>query len=185
MITYRIGVLVLLFFAAGVSAQPVMKGVPVVECMNPLEVERVDALVSIPLRKLKAAPVVFHDGATVVPHQVVGGRVLLVLSFGPRETKKLTVDYSGKPPVFASRTGADLAVKVDYVLTGGVYTGGRFQSVQSTVTPRGNRSHNAYFKYEGPGWESERVGYRLYLDERNRCDIFGKKAGGSCFPLSA
>jgi hypothetical protein len=84
--------------------------------------------------------------------------------------------------VFTSRTGADLAVKADYILTEGVYTGGRFQSVQSAVTPRGNRSHNAYFKYEGPGWESERVGYRLYLDERSRCDIFGKKAGGIVLP---
>ncbi len=182
MIAYRIGVFLLLFFAAGISAQPVTKGVPVVECINPLDVERADALVSIPLKGLKAAPVAFHDGESVVPHQVVGERVLLVLSFGPRETKKLTVDYSGTPPAFASRAGADLAVKVEYVLSGGIYTGGRFQRVQSAVTPPGHRSHNAYFKYEGPGWESERVGYRLYLDERNRCDIFGKKAGGIVLP---
>lgn len=181
MTAYRVCVL-LLFFAFGISAQPVTKGVPVVECINPLDAERVDAIVSIPLRELKAVPVAFHDGATVIPHQVVGGRALLVLSLGPREAKRLAVDYSGRPPVFTSRTGADLAVKADYILTEGVYTGGRFQSVQSAVTPRGNRSHNAYFKYEGPGWESERVGYRLYLDERSRCDIFGKKAGGIVLP---
>ncbi|WP_371396776.1 DUF4861 family protein [Fretibacter rubidus] len=29
--------------------------------------------------------------------------------------------------------------------------------------------------YEGPGWESDKVGFRLYLDERNALDIFGKK----------
>ncbi len=182
MIAHRIGCFLLLFFAAGLSAQPVIRGVPVVECINPLDAGRVDALVSIPLRDLKSAPAVFRDGAAVVPHQVIGGRVLLVLSLGPLETKRLAVDYAGKPPVFASRAGADLAVKADYVLSGGIYAGGRFRSVGSAVTPPGNRSHNAYFKYEGPGWESERVGYRLYLDERNRCDIFGKKAGGIVLP---
>jgi hypothetical protein len=60
-------------------------------------------------------------------------------------------------------------------LNDGVYTGGTFVRVQSSSTPAGHRSHNAYFKYEGPGWESDLIGYRLYLDERNRCDIFGKK----------
>lgn len=29
--------------------------------------------------------------------------------------------------------------------------------------------------YEGPGWESDKVAFRLYLDERNALDIFGKK----------
>ncbi len=162
--------------AAGMSAQPVLRGIPFVECVNPLGVERIDALASIPLRALKAKPVAFRDGALTVPHQVVGGRVLLLLTLGPRESKTLTVDYAGVPPEFPARTQADLAVKVDYALSNGTYTGGRFENVQSAGTPPGHRSHNAFFKYEGPGWESELVGYRLYLDERNRCDIFGKKA---------
>jgi len=149
-----------------------------VECVNPLNVERIDALVSIPLAALNVRPVVFLDGTTVVPHQVVDGRILLVLSLGPGETKRLTLGESGPIPPAPKRTQADLAVKVDYVLTNGTYTGGRFQKVLSARTPQGHRSHNAFFKYEGPGWESELVGYRLYLDERNRCDIFGKRAKG-------
>jgi hypothetical protein len=31
------------------------------------------------------------------------------------------------------------------------------------------------FKYEGFGWESDRVAYRFYFDERGLVDIFGKK----------
>jgi|GEM_PF-2588086 len=31
------------------------------------------------------------------------------------------------------------------------------------------------YRYDGVGWESEIIGYRLYLDERNAFDIFGKK----------
>lgn len=167
----------LLFSAvAGLLAQPAARGIRSVECFNPLDVDRIDALASIPLRALKAKPVAFRDGAETVPHQVVGRRALLLLTLGPRESKTLTVDYAGVPPEFPVRTQADLAVKVDYTLSNGTYTGGRFQNVQSANTPPGHRSHNAFFKYEGPGWESELVGYRLYLDERNRCDIFGKKA---------
>jgi len=35
--------------------------------------------------------------------------------------------------------------------------------------------HDTYFRYEGPGWESDKVGYRFYLDWRNATDIYGKK----------
>jgi hypothetical protein len=154
------------------------RGGIVVECANPLTTARVDALVSIPLAALRAKSVMFLDGTTVVPHQVVDGRILLVLSLGPGEKKKLSVGESGPLPASPKRTQADLAVKVNYVLANGNYAGGRFERVRSAMTPPGHRSHNAYFKYEGPGWESELVGYRLYLDERSRCDIFGKRASG-------
>ncbi len=33
-------------------------------------------------------------------------------------------------------------------------------------------------KYEGPGWESERTGWRLYFDQRNAVDLFGKRRPG-------
>jgi hypothetical protein len=33
-------------------------------------------------------------------------------------------------------------------------------------------------KYEGPGWESERTAWRLYLDARNAIDLFGKRRPG-------
>jgi hypothetical protein len=150
----------------------------IVRCVNPLSVGRTDVLVSIPLRSFNVKPVAFRDGATVVPHQIVDGQILLLLSLGPEEKKNLTVDVAGQVPVFPKRTQADLAVKVDYVLTSGTYVGGRFEKVLTARTPVGNKSHNAYFKYEGPGWESDLVAYRLYLDERNRCDIFGKKVKG-------
>ncbi|WP_116107434.1 DUF4861 family protein [Lewinella sp. IMCC34191] len=33
------------------------------------------------------------------------------------------------------------------------------------------------YQMEGPAWENENVGFRLYFDERNGIDIFGKKTG--------
>lgn len=38
------------------------------------------------------------------------------------------------------------------------------------------RAHASYQqKYEGLGWESDRVGWRMYFDERNAFDMWGKK----------
>ncbi|MFV0290890.1 MAG: DUF4861 family protein [Mangrovibacterium sp.] len=35
--------------------------------------------------------------------------------------------------------------------------------------------HGFDIRYEGPGWESDKVGYRFYLDWRNAVDVFGKR----------
>ncbi len=42
--------------------------------------------------------------------------------------------------------------------------------------------HSFDIRYEGPGWESNRIGYRLYLDWRNAIDIFGKKTSEMILP---
>jgi hypothetical protein len=72
-------------------------------------------------------------------------------------------------------TQAYLGIKQDYLKKDGYYTGGKFVSTDSVVVPRDHFAHDALYQFEGPGWESELVGYRLYLDDRNRTDIFGKK----------
>ena len=56
------------------------------------------------------------------------------------------------------------------------YDGGTsFKNVQELRVPDNHTDHSWYLRYEGPGWESNKVGYRLYLDWRNAIDIFGKK----------
>jgi len=56
------------------------------------------------------------------------------------------------------------------------YGGGTgFINVNSLKVPEEHTDHSWYIRYEGPGWESNKVGYRLYLDWRNATDIFGKK----------
>lgn len=55
------------------------------------------------------------------------------------------------------------------------YSGGTsFKNVTSLKVPEQHTDHSWYIRYEGPGWESSKVGYRLYLDWRNAIDIFGK-----------
>lgn len=54
------------------------------------------------------------------------------------------------------------------------YVGGEFVNVNSLIAPSQYTDHSNYIKYEGPGIESDQVGYRIYLDWRNGFDIFGK-----------
>jgi hypothetical protein len=49
------------------------------------------------------------------------------------------------------------------------------QSVQYIMTPEGYKRGDKLIAYEGPGWESDKTAFRLYLDGRNALDVFGKK----------
>ncbi len=50
-----------------------------------------------------------------------------------------------------------------------------FKNLTHLKVPQQHTDHSYFIRYEGPGWESEKVGYRLYLDWRNAIDVFGKK----------
>ena len=56
----------------------------------------------------------------------------------------------------------------------GKLQGGEYTPVTFMQLPANHQIGNRLFKYEGPGWESEQVAYRLYFDERAAIDIFGK-----------
>jgi hypothetical protein len=55
------------------------------------------------------------------------------------------------------------------------YVGGTFQNVTRFTAPPEHTDHSNFVRYEGPGIESDKVAYRVYLDWRNGFDIFGKK----------
>ncbi|NQZ90054.1 MAG: glycoside hydrolase family 88 protein [Colwellia sp.] len=54
------------------------------------------------------------------------------------------------------------------------YVGGHFENVNELTPPAHYTDHSNWIRYEGPGIESDKVGYRIYLDWRNGFDIFGK-----------
>lgn len=66
--------------------------------------------------------------------------------------------------------------------TEGVYRGGTFRPVDRFDVPAEHGPRDQLVAFEGPGWESDRVGYRLYLDARNVPDIYGKKLPGAVLP---
>ncbi len=55
------------------------------------------------------------------------------------------------------------------------YQGGIFKPVTELKVNPKHTDHSFDIQFEGPGWESDKIGYRIYLDWRNATDIFGKK----------
>lgn len=55
------------------------------------------------------------------------------------------------------------------------YQGGIFKPVTELKVDKKHTDHSFDIQLEGPAWESDKIGYRLYLDWRNATDIFGKK----------
>ncbi len=121
------------------------------------------------------------DGDTEIPHQIIYDNnqklIAFVIDLNPNEIKvlQLTPDSKEKEKQFKSRTYAELAMKPGNIHIDGKFRGNRFENVTKIKVPEIHTDHDALFKYEGPGWESEKIGYRFYLDWRNATDIFGKK----------
>jgi hypothetical protein len=125
---------------------------------------------------------IIKDRNDLIPYQIIQNnsdykKIGLVLSLKPNEEKILTViqGEETKTPKFESRTYAEISVKPGNIYFDGHFRGNAFVNVTKIKVPLIHKDHDALFKYEGPGWESEKVGYRFYLDWRNAIDIFGKK----------
>lgn len=83
----------------------------------------------------------------------------------------------GEPATSVQLTQAEISEKTGGQWQDSKYIGGTFQSVQSLTPPPQYTDHSEYIRYEGPGIESDKVAYRIYLDWRNGFDIFGNKTG--------
>jgi hypothetical protein len=81
-----------------------------------------------------------------------------------------------------SKTYAEISVKEGGKWEGRKYIGGTFKNVQFVKLAPEHTDHSFDIRYEGPGWESNKIGYRLYLDWRNAIDIFGKKTEAIILP---
>jgi hypothetical protein len=78
-----------------------------------------------------------------------------------------TIDSTALPQ-FEQKTDAYLGYSPD--------RNGTFNGVRKHSRPSDHKAKSTpyLYQYEGPGWESELVAFRLYFDERNGKDIFGK-----------
>lgn len=88
-----------------------------------------------------------------------------------------TVNISQGNAKPAARTHAELSVRQGGQWQGQKYVadGFTFKEADHYQTPPQLTDHSFYLRYEGPGWESDKIGYRLYLDWRNASDVFGKR----------
>ena len=77
---------------------------------------------------------------------------------------------------------AELSIKEGGHWRGREYIDGHFKNVNSLEVPSEHTDHSWFIRYEGPGWENSKIGYRLYLDWRNAIDLFGKKVDTLVLP---
>ena len=174
----------LLFFFVQVNSQTFT----VNNCSNH---EMKDIVVEIPVRNLPISignyAVASKDGSTV-PLEIVSNlkgnqlAVFPVKCLKPRSSNVFLL-LKGNTDEYPKRTYAELAHKIGGQFNGNTYEGG-FSWVKPNYMklPGTFRDHAYYIKYEGPGWESDKVGYRFYLDQRNAIDVFGKKTPGIVLP---
>ncbi|MGF7139660.1 DUF4861 family protein [Roseimarinus sediminis] len=113
---------------------------------------------------------------TQIYNDPVSGQTKLLIY--PKIEEKVQLEFvageEGKQ-TFAPLAHAELWHKTGGSFVDEVYTGGGdFVEVSSLRVPDECTDHSLYIKYEGPGWESNLVGYRFYLDWRNAVDVYGK-----------
>lgn len=96
----------------------------------------------------------------------------------------LTSVNAQKYDIKTAKTYAEISAKTDGHWEGRKYKGGTtFKNVDRLKLAPEHTDHSFDIRYEGPGWESNRIGYRLYLDWRNAIDIFGKKTSEMILPI--
>ena len=150
-----------------------------------------DIVVEIPVRNLPISignfSVASKDGVTV-PLEIVtdlkgNQQAIFPVKYLKPYSSNVFLLLKGKADEYPKRTYAELVHKIGGQFNGNSYEGG-FSWVKPNYmkVPGTFRDHAYYIKYEGPGWESDKVGYRFYLDQRNAIDVFGKKTPGIVLP---
>jgi hypothetical protein len=107
-------------------------------------------------------------GLSIVLDSMHAGETRTVTAYYNPADDDLSTMYGTK------RTQAELSHKIKGEWKDREYIGGQFQNVSYLRVPPEHKDHSWFLRYEGPGWESNLVGYRLYLDQRNAIDVFGK-----------
>jgi hypothetical protein len=155
------------------------------EVSNPLGEARRDALIRLPQHVLDELVPDFDSGthgvrvvdreAEIASEYSDHDLVIVLDSMLAREKRVLNVYYTSEPRIYRKRTQAELSHKSGGEWKDRKYIGGRFRNVDRLRVPPEHKDHSGFIRYEGPGWESEKVAYRFYLDQRNAIDVFGKR----------
>ncbi|MDP4536816.1 glycoside hydrolase family 88 protein [Alkalimonas collagenimarina] len=160
------------------------------EVHNPSEFARPDQPLLVPFADLglttaEATALVAKRQGQLIPSQLIDhsgdgekDTLYLHLSMAAAERQQLLIVQD--KALFASqnwpaRTQAEISHKVGGEWQEAKYSGGDFINVTELTPPPQYTDHSEWIRYEGPGIESDKVGYRIYLDWRNGFDTFGKK----------
>jgi len=190
----KIGVIVLLLFSAHSFALSLEKDFPemfTVRISNPLKTPRENVLIVLKPELISTSGKKFNDKAFVVldgkkeiPSQYNDkdrdntGIVFVLGKLNASESRDIVVRFHPTASVhraYPKLTQAELSWKKGGEWKDRVYIGGTFENIDYLRVPPEQKDHSYFLRYEGPGWESDKVGYRFYLDQRNATDVFGKK----------
>ena len=163
------------------------------EVSNPSAFARPDTLVRLSFEQLgvTGGPLQVWEGNTARPTQLLDddgdGRpdgLAFLADLGAAATHSYVVDRRAGSAIsqWAQRVHAEVSSKEGGNWQEKKYVGGTFRSVRHVTMPPQASDHNEYLRYEGPGIESDQVGYRVYLDWRNGFDVFGKKTSAMVLP---
>jgi len=109
--------------------------------------------------------------------------VIPICGIKGKEDLKVSIEQ-GSSETYPKRTYAELSHKIGGELVNNKYVAENFSwvKVNKMTLPGSFRDHAYYIKYEGPGWESDKVAFRFYLDNRNAIDVFGKTTSDIVLP---
>ncbi len=183
-----------MFCAVSVYAQKV-------EIVNKSRNDIVDYTVEIPQEKLNLSAgsyIAVSENGTEVPVELINGVCGNTSFLFPVERiaagKKISFSLKkGNANSYPKRTYAEIAHKIGGQFERKItekynrlqYIAEKYAWVKPNYlrVPDGFTDHAYYIKYEGPGWESDKVAFRFYLDWRNAIDVFGKRTPGIVLPF--
>lgn len=176
------------------AASPPREVLANVEVTNPLAMLRREESVIIPFGQMglaqsdpRAKHLLALENGKPVPQQMIDSdgdgkpdALLIMVTYTAHQKRyfKIFNDPQSSPPKLRKRTQAEISIKKGGKWVDHHYDGGHFVNVKYVKLPPQYTDHSNFIRYEGPGIESDKVAYRVYLDQRNGFDIFGKKIHG-------
>lgn len=186
--------LLLLLLSISSVAQTLEKDFPesfTVRVTNPLKTARENVLIVLTPELISKSGKKFNDKAFVVldgkkeiasqynhTDRDNAGIVFVLDKLNASASRDIVVRFhptASMHRTYPKLTQAELSWKKGGAWKDRVYIGGTFENIDYLRVPPELKDHSYFLRYEGPGWESDKVGYRFYLDQRNATDVFGKK----------
>lgn len=180
------------YFLSLLMCAPTLHGQSVqnIKVKNNSSVKISDYVFEIPVKDLKLSltnynTIINGENVPIEIIQNIYGEQFAIFPINIIEGKKnLTVDIrQGTAYNYPKRTYAELSHKIGGRFEGHKYEGGYSWVKPNYISLPGSfRDHSYYIKYEGPGWENDKIAFRFYLDNRNAIDVFGKKTSEIVLP---
>lgn len=150
-----------------------------------------DYILEIPVEKLGLTIGSYNANINnaVVPVEIIQDihgkqkAIIPICEIKGKEDLKVSISQ-GYSETYPKRTYAELSHKIGGELVNNKYIAEKFSwvKVNKITLPGSFRDHAYYIKYEGPGWENDKVAFRFYLDNRNAIDVFGKTTSDIVLP---